>query len=144
MSARCCALLAGIAVAMCVAAPAASANGGDFFEELSSNWHTADPDAGQPYFGFVKDNKGRAIIGAAVSATTANGSTFVVQTDNQGHYRVPGFTKTVDPKKVTISCAKTGYKLMARDRRMLRTNPNAPVEVNCVMAPENVPARATS
>ena len=143
MSTRCRVLFAAIAVAACAAAVPASANGGDFFEELSTNWHSADPAAGQPYFGFVKDTKGRAIVGAAVSATTASGSTFVVQTDNQGHYRVPGFTKAVDPKTVAISCAKTGYKLMARDRRTLRTNPNAPVEVNCVMAPD-VPARATS
>ena len=144
MRTRCCALLAVIAVALCAAAVPASANGGDFFEELSSNWHSADPEAGQPYFGFVKDTKGRGIAGAAISATTPNGSTFVVQTDNQGHYRVPGFTKSVDPKKVSISCAKAGYRLMARDRRVMRSKPDAPVEVNCVMVPEDVAARATS
>jgi hypothetical protein len=129
--------IAGVAVAACVGASAPTrANGGDFFEELSASWGAANADEGVPYFGFVKDNKGKGIAGASVAATTASGSTFVVQADNQGHYRIPGFSKSVDAKLVQIRCAKPGYKLTARDRRVMRSAPNAPIETNCVLAPD--------
>ena len=114
----------------------ALANGGDFFEELSSTWNAANADEGVPYFGSVKDTRGRMVGNVAITATTAGGSSFVVQSDKMGRYRIPGFSKSVDPKLVQITCAKTGYKLVARDRRVLRTSVNVPIETNCVLAPE--------
>lgn len=129
-------VVAGFVFAACVISPA-FANGGDFFEELSASWSAANADEGVPYFGFVKDNKGKGIAGAAVSATTATGSTFVVQADNLGHYRIPGFSKSVDAKLVQVNCNKTGYKLVTRDRRVMRSRANAPIETNCVLAPVN-------
>jgi Carboxypeptidase regulatory-like domain len=124
-----------------VAASPALANGGDFFEELSSSWNQNNSDDGVPYFGFVRDSKGKMIPNATITATTATGSSFVVQADTMGHYRIPGFSKSVDSKRVQVTCAKTGYKLVARDRRLLRGAPNAPVETNCILAPDvNKPA----
>jgi hypothetical protein len=128
--------LAGCAIAAsALLSSPALANGGDFFEELAASWNAANADEGVPYFGFVKDNKGKGIAGASVAATTATGSTFVVQADNHGHYRIPGFSKSVDAKLVQVSCSKTGYKLLARDRRVIRSKANVPIETNCVLAP---------
>ncbi len=45
-----------------------------------------------------------------MTATTPTGSSFVVQADIQGHYRIAGFSKRVDAKKVQITCSKAGYK----------------------------------
>jgi hypothetical protein len=133
-------LLCTIFAALVAASPAL-ANGGDFFEELSSSWNQNNSDDGVPYFGFVRDSKGKMIPNASITATTATGSSFVVQADNMGHYRIPGFSKSVDAKRVQVTCAKTGYKLVARDRRLLRGAPNAPVETNCILAPDvNKPA----
>ena len=42
-----------------------------------------------------------------------------------------GLGKEVDPKTVLIECAKAGYRTMSQDRRVLRTMPKAPVEVDC-------------
>jgi hypothetical protein len=124
-----------------VAASPALANGGDFFEELSSSWNQNNSDDGVPYFGFVRDSKGKMIPNATITATTPTGSSFVVQADTMGHYRIPGFSKSVDAKRVQVTCAKTGYRLVARDRRLLRGAPNAPVETNCILAPDvNKPA----
>jgi len=132
----------GLVLAVGVAAPVQTlANGGDFFEELSATWSAANADSGLPYFGFIKDSKGRFIPNATVSATTPSGSTFVVQGDNMGHYKIPGFSKSVDAKQVQVTCSKVGYKLIARDRRIMRSAPNAPIETNCVLAPDvNKPA----
>ena len=112
------------------------ANGGDFFEELSASWGTMDANAGLPFFGLVRDARGKGIPGAAVSASTQMGSTFFVTADSRGHYRIPGFKRDIDPKTITINCAKSGYKLVSKDRRVMRNNPNAPIEVNCFMAPD--------
>ena len=113
----------------------AFANGGDFFEELSATWQT-NADEGVPYFGFVRDANGKLIPNATVTATTASGSSFVVQADNMGHYRIPGFSKSVDPKRVQVTCSKPGYRLVTRDRRLLRGATNVPIETDCTLAPD--------
>jgi hypothetical protein len=121
------------AVSLVLCAPA-FANGGDFFEELSATWQN-NSDDGLPYFGFVRDAKGKLIPSATVTATTASGSSFVVQADNMGHYRIPGFSKSVDPKRVQVTCSKPGYRLVARDRRVLRGATNVPIETDCILTP---------
>jgi hypothetical protein len=112
----------------------AFANGGDFFEELSATWQN-NSDEGVPYFGFVRDSKGKMIPNATVMATTASGSSFVVQADNMGHYRIPGFSRSVDPMRVQVTCSKPGYRLVTRDRRLLRGAKNVPIETDCTLAP---------
>ena len=129
-------LLCAPLAAFVAATSPALANGGDFFEELSATWNQNHTDDGVPYFGFARDTKGKAIPNATITATTPSGSSFVVQGDAMGHYRIPGFSKRVDAKKVQVTCSKTGYRLLARDRRLLRGAPDAPVETNCVLAPD--------
>ena len=134
-------LLCTIFAASVVGGSPVLANGGDFFEELNASWGQQNTDDGVPYFGFVRDSKGKTIPNASITATTARGSSFVVQADNMGHYRIPGFSKSVDPKLVRITCSKTGYRLVSRDRRVLRGAPNGPIETNCILAPDvNKPA----
>src|SRR3954465_11631491 len=113
----------------------AFANGGDFFEEMMANFHD-NSDDGVPYFGFVRDSKGKVIAEATISAKTPTGSTFVVQADSRGHYRIPGFSKRVDASKVVVTCSKEGYKLVAPDSPVMPSMPKAPVEPNSVFAPD--------
>jgi hypothetical protein len=129
-------LLCTMFAASVVGGSAVLANGGDFFEELNASWGQQNSDDGVPYFGFVRDSKGKTIANATITATTPSGSSFVVQADNRGHYRIPGFSKRVDAKKVQVTCSKVGYRLVVRDRRISRGLPNAAVETNCVLAPE--------
>lgn len=126
--------LAVAAMSLLICVPA-FANGGDFFEELSATWQN-NSDDGVPYFGFVRDARGKWIPNATVTATTASGSSFVVQADNLGHYRIPGFSKSVDPKRVQVTCSKPGYRLVTRDRRVLRGATNVPIETDCVLTPD--------
>lgn len=127
-----------VAVAMVglFAGAPAFANGGDFFEELSATWQT-NADEGVPYFGFVRDPGGKLVPNAIVTATTASGSSFVVQADTMGHYKIPGFSKSVDPKRVQVTCSKPGYRLVSRDRRILRGATNVPIETDCTLAPNS-------
>lgn len=115
----------------------ASANGGDFFNELSESWG-ANVDTGTPFFGFVRDARGRAIPRAIVTATVQrglDGESVTIISDNLGHYRIPGLGKEINAKDVTIECAKAGFRTVQQDRRIMRTMPRAPVEVNCKLAP---------
>jgi len=127
-------IAAALAAVGLLASVPALANGGDFFEELSATWQT-NADEGVPYFGFVRDSAGKLISSATVTATTASGSSFVVQADNMGHYKIPGFSKSVDPKRVQVTCSKPGYRLVSRDRRILRGASNVPIETDCILTP---------
>ena len=125
----------GLLASFALSVSPALANGGDFFEELASSFHD-NSDDGVPYFGLVRDSQGKLLPNASIMATTPNGSSFVVQADTHGRYRIPGFSKSVDATKVQISCSKPGYRLVTKDRRVMRSRANAPVETNCVLAPE--------
>ncbi len=130
--------VAGVALAVSTfAALPALANGGDFFNELSESWG-ANTDTGVPYFGWVRDAKGKPIARAIVTATVQNGAdgqSVTIISDALGHYKIPGLGKEVNPKNVVIDCAKAGYRVIAQDRRVLRSLPKAPVEVSCKLAP---------
>lgn len=96
-----------------------------------------DADAGTPFFGFVKDldARGKAIPDAKVVAEIKGGNaSLVTRTDAQGHFRIAGFGKDIDPNTVEITCSKEGYKLQRAARRRLSSDPGSPVEVDCLMA----------
>ena len=136
ISVLCASAALAFAASVLVTVPA-SANGGDFFNELSESWG-ANVDTGTPFFGFVRDARGRAIPRAIVTATVQrglDGESVTIISDNLGHYRIPGLGKEIDPKNVTIECAKAGYRAVQQDRRIMRTMPKAPVEVNCKLQP---------
>ncbi|MEY4879758.1 MAG: Carboxypeptidase regulatory-like domain [Pseudomonadota bacterium] len=128
--------LRGLTVAFALAGTAAPAlaNGGDFFAEFAAQL-AAENGVGPAYFGFVRDEQGRTVQGAAVTATIMpNGSAITVRTDVLGHYKVSGFVAEIDPASVEISCSKPGYAQVSAARRHTR-NPDAPVETDCLLAP---------
>jgi hypothetical protein len=95
-----------------------------------------DDDAGTPFFGFAKDldARGRGLADTKVVAEIKGGNaSLVTRTDAQGHFRIAGFGKDIDPNTVEITCSKDGYKLQRAARRKLSNDPGAPVEVDCLM-----------
>jgi hypothetical protein len=124
----------GLAASTLVSLPAL-ANGGDFFNELSESWGS-NADTGTPFFGWVRDGKGKPIARAIVTATVVggvDGQAVTIISDNLGHYKIPGLGKEINAKNILIECAKAGYRTVAQDRRVLRTMPKAPIEVDCKM-----------
>jgi hypothetical protein len=89
---------------------------------------------GLAFFGFVKDTAGRIIRDAKVTADIKGLGSVVARTDATGVYKLPGFGKEISANRVSISCAKDGYKQV---RTFTRTPPTkAPatrVEVECTM-----------
>ena len=122
-----CALAAGLAIGLCGGQAAWA--GGSGLDEAD------DADAGTPFFGFVKNvSLGGTIPDAKVVAEIKGGNaSLVTRADAQGHYRIAGFGKDVDPNTIEVSCSKEGYKLQRSVRRKLSNDPGAPVEVDCLM-----------
>ena len=120
----------------------ALANGGDFFEELQAHWGEVKPDAGSPYFGFVRDQRGKFLAGATVTATIKpSGSSLSMQTNVLGHFVLPGFAIHIDANSVVLSCTKQGFKQANQIRRQFMDRPLKPVEVQCIMAPVTANAK---
>src|SRR4029078_12987840 len=120
--------IAALGLAASTLVSPALANGGDFFNELSESWG-ANADTGVPFFGWVRDAKGKPIARAIVTAPVQDGpdgKSVTIISDNLGHYKIPGLGKDIDAKKVVIDCAKVGYRAIAQDRRVLRSMPKAP------------------
>jgi hypothetical protein len=75
-----------------------------------------DPDEGPPFWGFVKDESGRPVRDAKVSASYQK-LTLVTRTNATGGYKVRGFKKGINISDVVITCAKDGYKQVRTFRR---------------------------
>jgi hypothetical protein len=123
-------LAAGLAIGLCVGLTQAGWAGGSGLDEID------DADAGTPFFGFVKDvTVGGTMPDTKVVAEIKGGNaSLVTRTDVQGHYRIAGFGKDVNPDTIEIRCSRDGYKLQRAVRRKLSNDPGAPVEVDCLMA----------
>jgi hypothetical protein len=106
---------------------ALSLAGGSGFGEDDS-----DDDNGPSYFGFVREVDGPGIADAKVTAALKDRGALVTRTDIMGVYKIPGFGKDVDPKDITISCAKEGYKETSVERRP-GSDPKDPVEIECYL-----------
>ena len=140
--------IGSVALAALAVATPAWANGGDFFQELQEHWGGVKEDSGSPYFGFVRDSRGKFIQGATVTASIKPtgdrlGSSVSIQSNVVGHWTIPGFGKTVNPDSVTVSCMKQGYRQTGVTRRNYKDRPLAPVEVQCTLAPVTASAPAS-
>jgi len=123
------ALIVALALTLALGAGGAFAGGSGLDEQ-------DDADAGTPFFGFVKDldARGKGIADAKVTAEIkGSNAALITRADAQGHYRLAGFGKDVNPDNVAITCTVDGYKLDRTPRRKLSNDPGAPVEVDCLM-----------
>ena len=115
-----------LAVALCVPG-LARAGGVGFTDEDAAN-----EDEGPSYFGFVREVDGPGVSDAKVTAELDKRGALVTRTDIMGVYKIPGFGKDVDPKDVTISCAKDGYREASVERRP-SSDPKDPIEIECYL-----------
>jgi hypothetical protein len=91
-------------------------------------------DAGPSYFGFVRDSGGATVPDAKVTVSPKDGTGIITRTDALGTYKLPGFSKEIDPKDVQISCDKNGYKQIRVVRRSSPSkDPKIPIETECTL-----------
>ena len=105
--------------------------GGGSFDSMDDD---ADKDAGPSYFGMVKARDGAGIADAKVTVSVkAFNSSLILRADEDGHFKIKGFDKSVDPEQVEFSCSQDGYKFFARSRQQRGTEANSPIEVTCIL-----------
>ena len=121
-------LCVALVVACIGTVPTLSHAGGVGFGEDDAN----SGDDGPSYFGFVREVDGPGVADAKVTAALKDRGALVTLTDIMGVYKIPGFGKDVDPKDITITCAKDGYKEASAERRP-STDPKEPVEIECYL-----------
>jgi hypothetical protein len=133
--ARACSVCAGwylgFAAAMLSMAMTASAwaGGGEGFGPDEQD------EAGHSYFGYVRDKGGNGVADAKLTVELKSG-TVILRTNDEGHFRVNGFGASVQPDDVKFSCSKEGYTQFAFTKQVTSDAPTAPVEVNCILAPQ--------
>ena len=120
--------LAGLAIAALAAGPALA--GGSDIEGSEE-----DKELGAPYFGEAKDIRGlKPLEGVRISAQRkGNPLPVLASTDAEGRFRIPGFGKEVNSDDVTITCAKSGWKVVETERRKLAKDFDSPVEIECLL-----------
>jgi len=94
-----------------------------------------DHDHGAPFFGEAKDVKGmKPVYGALIKAqVTGKLVTIMINTNDEGRFKLPGFGKDIDPEKVAVTCSKDGYRTIEVLRRRLTSAADAPVEIECLL-----------
>jgi hypothetical protein len=118
--------LVGMFAAAAFGVGAANAGGGAFDD------HDDDDSAGQPFFGFVRDRGGAPLSGAKVTVNVAKANTsLVVRTDQQGHFFIRGFDKSIESDDVAFACSMDGYTPFAQARAPAANNG---VEITCILA----------
>ena len=123
-------LAAMLAVGLTAATSHGAFAGGGSFDSMDDD----DEDAGPPYVGDVKDNRGNPIADAKVTVMVkAFNSSLVLRADDQGHFHIKGFDKSVNPEEVEIACSMEGYKPFALNRQPTGTEPKAPIEIVCLL-----------
>ena len=94
----------------------------------------APQDNGPSYFGFVKDQAGKPVPDAKVTAEIKGRGSVITRTNGAGIYKLPGFGKEITANNVAISCTKEGYK---HTRSITRSAPSktplSAIEVLCTM-----------
>jgi hypothetical protein len=87
------------------------------------------------FFGFVRDTRGNAVVEAKVTADfTTRKIKLIARSDATGAYGITRLGDNTDPKTVTITCAKDGYRFDKAVPREIDPKIGQPVEIDCVLA----------
>jgi hypothetical protein len=92
-------------------------------------------DTGPSFFGEAKETGSlRPVQRAQVSAELGE-RRMSTYTNDEGSFKIPSFGKDTQPDSVTITCSKEGYRTLDVSRRRLSSAADAPVVIECLLAP---------
>jgi hypothetical protein len=123
-------LLPAFLNALAAMLPAFACNAGDAPSER-------DEGPGASFFGQAKEaGTLRSIEHVQVKAELGV-RRIIVQTNADGQFKLrPNFGSDVASDSITVSCAKEGYETLDVSRRRMSSAADAPVEINCLLAPQ--------
>ena len=119
--------IAVITLLACCAIPIPAVHAGGEMGE------TKHKDEGIRFFGFVRDADGKPVPEAKVTAEIKNSTRYITHTGKNGMYSFGGFTKSVKPDDVTISCSMDKYNQAKIIRKTPAGKVVKAVETECRM-----------
>ncbi|MDF2115637.1 carboxypeptidase-like regulatory domain-containing protein [Roseiarcaceae bacterium H3SJ34-1] len=89
-------------------------------------------------FGDVRDVNGYMPLEGARIQVRVKGTApaMIAITDAEGRFKFQDVPANVDPDALKITCSLEGYRLLNLARRKLRTNVDAPIQVECLLEKE--------
>ena len=87
---------------------------------------------GPAYYGFVRDTRGKPVVGAQVLLQPKTGKPVTLKANALGLYR-GHIRKGVLPDDVRVSCQMTGYRQVRVNRRTPPGNAEMFIETECTM-----------
>jgi len=107
------------------------ANGAVFFDEEGEH---EVPDGGTVYFGSVKDERGRAVVGAVVEIKVkGEDGEYATRTNPLGRYVNFRVRNYIDPKDVEVKVVMPGYEMVSATNRSRLKVQGADQEINFVL-----------
>ena len=92
---------------------------------------------GLSFFGEVKEAGSLRSVEDVQVKAELGARRITVRTDVEGRFKLrPNFGKGVLPDDITVSCAREGYETLDVSRRRMSSAVDAPVEVDCLLAPK--------
>ena len=64
------------------------------------------------------------------------GRRMLINTNSDGHFKLPSFGADTVADDVTVTCTKTGYRTVDVSRRRMANDGDAPVSVDCLLEPQ--------
>ena len=97
---------------------------------------TSRENSGTHFFGEVKDIAGlKPLEGVRVKvAVTGTRMFLVVLTDEEGRFRLEGFGRDIPGRKITVTCAKSGYRVVESSHRQMGKHARSPIGVECLLS----------
>jgi hypothetical protein len=94
-----------------------------------------EADAGPYFFGDAHEVGTYKTLQNVRVTAELNGRRMLINTNSDGHFKLPSFGADTVADDVTITCTKTGYRTVDVSRRRMANDGDAPVSVDCLLEP---------
>jgi hypothetical protein len=94
-----------------------------------------EADVGPYFFGDAREVGSLKYLQNVRVTAELGGRRMLINTNSDGHFKLPSFGKDTVADDVTISCTKTGYRTVDISRRRMANDGDAPVSVECLLEP---------
>ena len=94
-----------------------------------------EADVGPYFFGDAHEVGSYKLLQNVRVTVEYKGRRMLINTNSDGHFKLPSFGADTVADDVTVSCTKTGYRTVDISRRRMANDGDAPVSVDCLLEP---------
>jgi hypothetical protein len=94
-----------------------------------------EADVGPYFFGDAHEVGTYKLLQNVRVTVEYKGRRMLINTNSDGHFKLPSFGADTVADDVVVSCTKTGYRTVDISRRRMANDGDAPVSVDCLLEP---------